>query len=832
MQNHLLRRRDRRARTLLITSGSIAALMLATAVAGAAHAADADADATAPTTTSAPTGVAAGAAGSEIQGLVVTAESNRVTSEAPAKGSLDETQPQSLITSKFIQQLTPEDGGWTTVVSIAPSIAGGISSNGGIGDYQTITLRGFQDGFFNITWDGIAFGDTNNPTHHSADYFPTSTVGAVVVDRGPGAAGDLGQANFGGAIHMFSPDVSDQFGLTQKLTGESFGTWGAVTTINTGTLSQLGGGKLLLNFDERGSDGELSDAGGHQYNQLAKLEIPIGDKSSLTLFANMEYNYFNFEDSSGPGETWAQTEALGKNFSMNDDPDSEHFIGFNYELKRTDFEYADYKDQLDPSLSLEDQAYTYHYANKTVSTNDLTGFTGPNVNGTPAVNGAAASANTSAPYAIGNASQIGGYDKLNEYRVIGDILRFNQDWSFGTLKVGGLVEGSRTFRANCLVDLSLGLTVTDPRYATAPYGIPPNASPNCKTLEESSWLQWQAFADFYWRPLTNLTITPGFKWVDFRRDIDAAAESVSGEPSKISGVKLKTVPLVGSNTYTSPLYFLTANYKVLPDWAVYAQYATSFLIPELSDLYVTGIDLNTVKPQYTTNYQLGTVYTKGNFTADADIYLIKATNLQIACNVPDGNGSQTEASFCNTGNARYDGIEGETAYAFPFGLTLFANGALNEATQLATPADPSNGIANALPEEELPGAPRWTAAMGGIYDHDHWRGSLTFRDVGTSVQYNPTGAPAATTGGVLPQYTFHLPQYWSLDASAGYDFGHFAIKLQAFNLTDNRTLISFAPAANSQTLYSTNGMAGTGLDQGIYAFEGGRRIELTVSGKF
>jgi iron complex outermembrane receptor protein len=826
MQIHPPRRRVRRSRTSLIASGSIAALMLATAI--AAHAADADASAQ---TTTAQTPADASAEGSEIEGLVVTAEANRVTSQAPTKGSLDETQPESIITSKFIQQLTPEDGGWTTIVDIAPSVAGTMSSNGAIGDYQTITLRGFQDGFFNITWDGIAFGDTNNPTHHSADYFPTSTVGAVVVDRGPGAAGDLGQANFGGAIHMFSPEVTDNFNVTQKVTYGSFDTWGVVSTLNTGAIQQAGGAKLLLNFDERGSDGELSDAGGHQYNQLAKLVIPVGDKGTLTLFANAEYNYFNFEDSSGPGETWAQVEAMGKNFSMNDDPSSEHYTGFNYELKRTDFDYIDYKDLLTSSLSVEDQAYTYHYSNKTHSANDLTGFTGPDENGLPAVNGGAATSNTSAPYVNGTSADIGGYDKLNEYRVFGDILRLNQDWSFATLKVGALIEGSRTFRHNCLIDETLGFTPDD-RYSNPPYGIPPNASPNCKTNEESSWLQWQAFADFYWHPTSNLTITPGFKWVDFRRNVDASAESVAGEPSKVSGVKLKTVPLVGSNTYTSPLYFLTANYKIMPELAIYGQVATSFLIPELSDLYVTGIDLNTVKPQYTINYQMGTVYTKGNFTADADIYLINATNLQIACTVPTGEGSETESSYCNTGSARYDGIEGETAYAFPFGLTLFANAALNEATQLATPADPSNGINNALPEEELPGAPKWTTAFGAIYDQNHWRASLSFKDVGTSVEYNPTGAPAPTTGGVLPQYTFHLPSYWSLDASAGYDFGHFAVKLQAFNLTDNRTLISFAPGTNSAALYSANGAPGAGLDTGIYAFQGGRRIELTLIGKF
>ena len=39
--------------------------------------------------------------------------------------------------------------------------------------------------------------------------FPASPIGAAGVDRGPGAAGDLGQENYGGAIHFFSPDVSD-----------------------------------------------------------------------------------------------------------------------------------------------------------------------------------------------------------------------------------------------------------------------------------------------------------------------------------------------------------------------------------------------------------------------------------------------------------------------------------------------------------------------------------------------------------------------------------------------------------------------------------------------
>ena len=199
-------RSARSARRLLAAASSVIALVGGAALTGAAHAADADAPS-----------AGAGAEGTEVSSVVVTAEHDSPgAATAPSKASLDETQPESIISRSFIEQVTPEAGGWTTVVAIAPSISGISSNAGGVGDYQTVTMRGFQDGEFNVTYDGIAFGDTNNPTHHSADYFPASTIGAVVVDRGPGAAGDLGQANFGGAIHFFSPDVANQLGMTQR----------------------------------------------------------------------------------------------------------------------------------------------------------------------------------------------------------------------------------------------------------------------------------------------------------------------------------------------------------------------------------------------------------------------------------------------------------------------------------------------------------------------------------------------------------------------------------------------------------------------------------------
>src|SRR5579863_4257889 len=71
----------------------------------------------------------AGAEGTEVQGVIVTAEKNQAAAMAPSKASLAQTQPEAIISHTYIEQVTPELGGWTTVVTVAPSMAG-ISLNG------------------------------------------------------------------------------------------------------------------------------------------------------------------------------------------------------------------------------------------------------------------------------------------------------------------------------------------------------------------------------------------------------------------------------------------------------------------------------------------------------------------------------------------------------------------------------------------------------------------------------------------------------------------------------------------------------------------------------
>ena len=715
-----------------------------------------------------------GSEGTRVDALIVTAERNVGAAAAPVKASITETQPESIISHRFIEKFTPEIGNYTTVVLIAPSLSGISSNGGGVGEYNKINLRGFTDGQYNITYDGIFYGDTNDPTHHPASFFPASTIGAAVIDRGPGAAGDLGQANYGGAIHFFSPTLTERPFMSQKGTYGSYNTYGFVTTLQSGALANLGGTKILLNFDERGSKGELTGSGGEGYNQLIKIETPLGARGSITLFGAANYTRF-FQSDSGPGQTYAQTVLYGKNFALNDVPGDEHNKNFNTQKKHSDFEYADLRYDFGQGVTAEDQGYTYFYSNKTIAVNDITGLVG--------------GPNTSKPsFKVLPQTDIAGFNKGNRYRVFGNIARLNKDWGFGTLKAGALVESSSTDRHNILYDLTNG--APDLKYSTNAGVVPvvKNVS-NVKTLENSSWFQYQLFADLELRPFDRLTITPGIKYVNFRRTVDAAIEN-SGVTNFGRG------PTSGSNTYDKPLYFATANFRILPEWSVYAQYATGFLIPALSYLQVNNVSLNQLQPQTSTNYQGGTVYSKGRITADADVYRIDISNLEM----PDPTGQ----FYINAGNARYSGAEAEAAYAFPFGLTVFVNGSVNSAKNLTA----GQGIVN---------APKWTDAVGALYDRGRWEGSVTFKEVGKFVAFYAKAAGATPDGIVLAaNQAREAGPYNTLNASIAYDFGRFKVKLQGINLNDNRTTTSITGGAATD----------------LYTYEAGREIQVTLQAKF
>ncbi|WP_165837201.1 TonB-dependent receptor [Phenylobacterium hankyongense] len=691
--------------------------------------------------------------GTRVEELVVTGASGAVTN-APVKASLEATQPQSIIDRQAIDQFIPATADYTQIVNLSPSVSGTSVNGPGLGESKT-TLRGFQDGQYNVTYDGIPWGDANGPTHHSTSFFPSSTIGAVVVDRGPGGASQLGAASFGGSINLFSPEVADVFGGSQSVTAGSWNTWMSVTKINTGEIAALNGARALFNFQELKTDGALTNSGATAYNQLVRAVVPLVDSWKLTLFGTWNYTKVYTNDSSGA--TLAQVALYGKNFGLSTDPTTPTYYKYNVVNKHTYFNYAKLTGDITPSLKLENTLYSYYYKNDTesaldptLSVADIAAKKGLQITytpgGQPTVNG-----------------HVPGYTKLNVYKIYGDIVHLDQELSFGTIKAGLWWEQADTGpRARYDYDATLGHTdagwTVDYRQKVLP-GVPQYL----EYLQYSGWNQYQPFVDFQWRVTPALTVTPGVKYVTDKLSVD-------------SDVNQKTrAPFHGSKTFTKTLYFLTANYKLQDNLAVYAQYATGFLLPDISAMQVVNPNLDDLHPQESTNYQVGAVYHGGKFTFDADVYQIDFTNKIQTVTV----GSET-VNF-NLGGATYKGVEGAVTYALTDQVFVFANGSVNSAKALGANTTIAGVPVTIVGGKQIANAPKSTAALGVLYHDDAW--SVSLADKYTGEQWGAEGEPAA----------YRIAGYHSADLSVVYRFDRYRLEAAVYNIFDDQPVTAIKP---------------------------------------
>ena len=105
-----------------------------------------------------------------------------------------------------IQNFMAPVADFAEVVNYAPGTFS-LNPNGiGLGQGKSF-FRGFPDGDYTMTFDGIPFEDTNTPTHHSWASFPSQWISSTDFDRSPGQASDFGPTNFGGSINLKSPEL-------------------------------------------------------------------------------------------------------------------------------------------------------------------------------------------------------------------------------------------------------------------------------------------------------------------------------------------------------------------------------------------------------------------------------------------------------------------------------------------------------------------------------------------------------------------------------------------------------------------------------------------------
>lgn len=728
----------------------------------------------------------------------ITVTGTRVNKSTPITSSVHTYEPQSIISRSIIENSVPPTADYSQVIMLTPGASLVPSSGNGVGlGDAKITLRGFKDGNYNITYDGIPFGDSNDPTHHSTSYFPNGTYERIIVDRGPGSATDLGQESYGGNVHIISREATDRFFVENQAVYGSFNTWLERLTVNSGAIQKFGDLRVIAVGEYKQSDGALSNQPGWWTNGFIKIEKPLGSHALFSVLGSYNQSLFNQSDAAG-GETAAQVALFGKDFGATTPATAAASLypnarfDWNWENKTTDFEIARLQADLSSRIHIDNKLYTYFYKNFTFSTEDST--TQCNVLstidqciGNPAL-GVVVKAKGTGPGGGGGktvAGDIAGYTKVNQYRQWGDVFQVNVDTGIGILKAGVWYEQSHSkryrydydvttaSRAGGLSDYNFNFAIMNSgnywnwKESDKSYNVMLNGQyvpAYIKYDERTSWEQIQDFGEFELKLLDNrLTITPGVKVQDFTRAIDTP---IAAQSSRL-GVKTK-------ESYKPTLPYLTINYLIRPDFSVYGQFAKGFLIPSLSASLETKGSKNAAVPldplpTKTTNYQGGFVYAGQRLNVDGDVYYIESSN---STYTDPTNGNNVTV---NANPAHYKGIEGQVSYIVLPGLTAIANGSLQSARDAVT------GL-------WLQGVPNSTAMLGAVYSRGRFKFSYLHKFTG------PQWVDAANT------VRLGAYDYGVLAGSVTY--GNLTAGVTVTNLFNDRSVVSQSgKSTDPNTLY-------------------------------
>ncbi len=670
-----------------------------------------------------------------LEEIEVSAPRNSALVAAPTDSRLDVTQPQSVISLEFIANHIAPSADYAAITNLAPSVSNVQTNGPGLSESKHLTLRGFDDAAYNVTYDGIPFGDINDFSHHTTSYFPAKMIGQVVIDRGPGTASTIGEATFGGTIALSSKDPRRDAALIPTLSYGSWNTFLGHLEANTGTLPALGGASAIGSAQYIHTDGYRTNSDMWRRTYYLKHLQPVGRNLTVTFLAN--YNDIKFNN---PGTvTQAQINTLGRNYGLGGDPAKTDFWGYNYQGKQADMYYLGLDAHLSAGWRVQDKFYTYAYNNESHESPTL---------GTNAAK-----------------TNIGGRLKVNRYRAWGNTLVASHEDDHGTFKAGLWWEGTRNPRYQYSIDYNLPFGAGPDRQEQL--DLKPGAAvTSAYQYDMVNYLKTaQPFAEYEWHATSQLTINPGVKYVSFSREIQAPINQTT------------KLPLYFTHDTTKTLPSLAANYRLAANWSAYAQAAKGFLAPNLNQFYVPKPENNRIAPQETKNYQIGTVFKHDRLNADIDAYWIDFNNFPVTIpNAADAN----NPIYVTAKGAYYSGIEAQGTYYLGAGLSAYANGSINKAVFKKSKLTVNN-------------TPSSTAAVGVVYGRGGIFGSFLGKYSGPLKVYSGNLNPdIASTAGTVARD----PGYWLADAAVGFNtrlelrfFRSVKVKLQVNNVLDRKVQV-------------------------------------------
>jgi iron complex outermembrane receptor protein len=693
---------------------------------------------------------------------------------APVKALLDMASPRSEITSQYIRQFTSPVTDFSDIMQAAP---GTVSySTNGVGNGQAkLWFRGFKDGDFTMTWDGVPFQDSNDPTHHSWAYVPAPAISYVDFDRSPGTASDVGPTNFAGSVHMFSPKMGDAMAITGSESYGSFNTNEYLGQFNSG----LFGGKnpkanLWFEGHHMTSDGYQTNNDQQRTAGTLKFNYKFSDKTNLTLVGTAVIVDSNTPDSD---PTRQQIAVHGDNYIMDSKPtnpdgsaNAMYYRFYTYHVP-TNFEVATFTKELGRGWRIETKPYTYSYSNhQHLQKNQSQELTGNAIY---------------KPTAIVPVSSTSAVDKLNQYNRIGEITTASAASRFGVFRIGAWYEYTTTHRYQIK---------TDPRT-----WVDSAALKDLKFHERFITNSVQPFVEYQYVGLPKWTITAGMKSALYTMHLKQYADG--------STVGSLTCPTTSTRAacaaytthdayYNNILPSFEANYRIRSNWSAYGQYGRGSEIPPSSVFDVTGAQVAvTPKPTTASTYQGGSVLKLNHLLFDADVFHIHYEDSYGSYKVTDKTKSDYGDSYYYATPAKNTtGFEAESNVAVTHGVSFVLNGTFGEAKYEAARAT-TLGNGTVVPASGV----LWVASAA----KNTASGGITYQDKGWDVGFfNKRIGPRFVDNGTVHEAA-QLDPFWMNNLFVNYTlrknsiFDQSKIKLSLNNLFDYHDVVGLSPGVSA-----------------------------------
>ena len=613
------------------------------------------------------------------QSVTVEAVVSLAAQLAPSGNTLDATSAKTEITGQFIRNFTSPLSDFNEVIQMAPGTYS-VNSNGvGLGQGKTF-FRGFKDGNYSMTFDGIPFQDTNDPTHHSWAFFPAQWIGGTDFDRSPGGASSVGPTNFGGSINLLSQDLQSSPDARASASYGSFNTRLFDLSLDSGNFGLKDKkSSLFIDIHQLLSDGYQTYNYQKRVAGSLKYQYRFTDKTVLTVFGGLIDLWTNTPDSNAPIRS--DVAKFGDNYLLNNDPKSPNYYGYSYYHIQTDFVYIGLKSELGHGWRLDNKVNSYRYWNKQNLEKNLT--------------------------ALSTTSAI---DKLNGANHFGDVISLSQESRYGIFRTGMWFDWAYTDRY---------------QYVSSPFNWVNVPSPNFH--EHFITQTYQPFVEYEWRATPKLSIVAGIKdaryYMHFNQYQDIKTVGCLG------GVKVGNACIGGAAftthnvDYNSWLPSLAARYRVQRNWSVYAQFGEGSVIPPTSVFDVPNGAVGVPpKPTLAKTYQGGSVLKFNRWTLDVNAYYIHFQNPYSSVNDPN---NFNEPVYILTGPSNTKGIEAESNIVFGHGVSLYMNGTLGAAKFQNT----GLWVAN---------APRDTETVGLTWQQKNWSSGFFNKRIGRL--YNDNGS--------------------------------------------------------------------------------------------